>query len=299
MDVRRTPDERFAGLPDWPYEPRYTEVDGLRLARVDEGAGEPVVLLHGEPAWGYLYRGVLPALLAAGLRVVVPDHAGFGRSDKPADVGWYTYDRHVALLTGHLAALDLTGVTLVVHDWGGPIGLRWAMENAGRVARIVILNTGLFSGRDASPGLRAWLDHARTMTDLDVGALMAGAIGSAANGRALTEAEVAAYAAPFPDVASKAGALAFPRLVPTTASDPGAAEQLRVRAALDAWDGPTTVAFSDDDPIFPVEVGRSWAGRLRRCAGFTALPGGGHFVPDTLAAGVGSLVAAFVASTPV
>ena len=284
MDVRRAPDSRFADLPDWPYEPRYVEVDGLRLARVDEGAGEPVVLLHGEPTWSFLYRGVLPRLLDAGHRVVAPDLVGFGRSDKPTDVGWYTYDRHCDLLTRHLAALDLTRVTLVVQDWGGPVGLRWAMANPDRVARIVVLNTGLFSGRAASPGLRAWLDYARSMTDLDVGAVVSAACGG------LPPEVVAGYDAPFPDVASKAGALAFPRLVPTSADDPGAAEQLATREALDAWDGPVTVAFSDGDPIFPVEVGEAWAGRLRNAAPFVRVAGAGHFLQETHPAAVADAI---------
>lgn len=281
MEILRTPDARFAGLPDWPYEPRYTEVDGLRLARVDEGGGDPVVLLHGEPTWSFLYRNVVPSLLDAGLRVVAPDHAGFGRSDKPADVGWYSYARHLSLLTRHLAALDLRDVTLVVQDWGGPLGLRWAMDRPDAVRRIVVLNTGLFSGREVSAGLDAWLAYARAQTDLDVGALLDRACGG------LPPAVVAGYDAPFPDVSYKAGALAFPRLVPTRIEDEGAAAQLDARTALDAWPGPTTVAFGVDDPIFPPPVGESWARRLRNCSGFTRIEGAGHFVqemrPDAVA----------------
>lgn len=284
MEVRRTPDERFAGLPDWPYEPRYTDIDGLRLARVDEGAGEPVVLLHGEPTWSFLYRNVIPPLLAAGRRVVAPDHVGFGRSDKPADVDWYTYDRHCDLLAAHIEALDLGPVTLVVQDWGGPIGLRWAMDRPERVARIVILNTGLFSGRESSAGLDAWLAYARAQTDLDVGALLSRACGG------LPGEVVAGYDAPFPDATNKAGALAFPRLVPTKLEDPGAAEQLATREALDAWDGPVTVAFGDSDPIFPAKVGESWVRRLRNAAPFVLIEGAGHFVqemrPDAVASAV-------------
>ena len=273
MDVLRTPDERFAGLPDWPYAPRWTEVDGLRLARVDEGSGEPVVLLHGEPTWSFLYRNVIPPLLDAGLRVIAPDHAGFGRSDKPADPGWYSYDRHCHLLARHLGSLGLPPVTLVVHDWGGPIGLRWAMRHRGAVSRIVILNTGLFSGRDASAGLQAWLAYARTQTSLAVGTLLDGACGG------LPPEVVAGYDAPFPDATYQAGALAFPRLVPTRLDDPGAREQLAAREALDAWDGPVTVAFADSDPIFPLAVGEAWARRLRQ-ATFVPIAGVGHFVPE-------------------
>lgn len=274
MEVARTPDERFEGLPDWPYEPRYTEVDGLQLARVDEGSGEPVVLVHGEPTWSFLYRNVIPPLLGAGLRVIAPDHAGFGRSDKPTDVEWYSYERHYDLLAQHLAALGLDRVTMVVHDWGGPLGLRWAMDHQDLVARIVILNTGLFSGREASAGLDAWIAYARTLTDLDVGALLSRACGG------LPEEVVAGYDAPFPTVAHKAGALAFPRLIPLSLDDPGAAEQLAAREALDTWEGPVQVAFGDSDPIFPLRVGEAWAARLRNARPFVAIEGAAHFVPE-------------------
>jgi haloalkane dehalogenase len=284
VEVRRTPESRFEGLPDWPYEPRYVSVDGLRLARVDEGTGDPVVLLHGEPTWSFLYRNVMPPLLAAGLRVVAPDHAGFGRSDKPDDVGWYSYERHYDLLSAHLAALDLTRVTVVVQDWGGPLGLRWAMANTERVARIVILNTGLFSGRESSPGLEQWLAYARAQTDLDVGGLLSRACGG------LPDEVVAGYDAPFPDVSFKAGALAFPRLVPTSLGDPGAREQLAAREALDAWEGRTAVAFSDADPIFPAQVGEAWARRLRSCAPFVLIEGAGHFVQEMQPAAVARVV---------
>jgi haloalkane dehalogenase len=284
VEVRRTPESRFEGLPDWPYEPRYVSVDGLRLARVDEGSGDPVVLLHGEPTWSFLYRNVMPPLLAAGLRVVAPDHAGFGRSDKPDDVGWYSYERHHDLLSAHLAALDLSRVTLVVQDWGGPLGLRWAMDNTERVARIVILNTGLFSGRESSAGLEQWLAYARAQTDLDVGGLLSRACGG------LPDEVVAGYDAPFPDVSFKAGALAFPRLVPTSLDDPGAREQLAAREALDAWEGRTVVAFSDADPIFPARVGEAWARRLRNAAPFVLIEGAGHFVQEMQPAAVARVV---------
>ena len=142
----RAPEERFADLPDFPYEPRYREVDGLRLAHLDEGDGAPVLLVHGEPTWSYLWRHVIPPLLDAGFRCIAPDHAGFGRSDKPADLGWYSYDRHTALLADLVERLDLRGATVVVHDWGGPIGLRVAVEQPERIDRIVVMDTGLFTG---------------------------------------------------------------------------------------------------------------------------------------------------------
>src|SRR5918997_3641741 len=144
VDVFRTPDERFEGFPGYDFEPHYAEVDGLRLHYVDEGSGPPVVCFHGEPTWAYLYRKMLPPLVDGGHRVVCPDFAGFGRSDKPTDRGWYTYDRHVEQVSGVLSGLDLERATVVVQDWGGPIGLRWAVENPERVARLVIMNTGLY-----------------------------------------------------------------------------------------------------------------------------------------------------------
>jgi haloalkane dehalogenase len=284
MEVLRTPDARFADLPDWPYEPRYAEVSGLRLARVDEGSGDPVVLLHGEPTWSFLYRNVIPPLLSAGLRVIAPDFPGFGRSDKPADIGWYSYDRHCHLLAAHLGSLSLPPVTLVVQDWGGPIGLRWAMRHPEAVARIVILNTGLFNGRESSAGLEQWLAYARAQTDLAVGTLLSRACGG------LPDDVVRGYDAPFPDVTYKAGALAFPRLVPTSLDDPGAREQLAAREALDAWDGPTQVAFGDGDPIFPAKVGEAWAARLRNSKPFRLIEGAGHFVQEMQPAAVAAAV---------
>jgi haloalkane dehalogenase len=166
--VFRTPDERFEGLPGYDCEPHWHDAGGLRLHYVDEGAGDPVVCFHGEPTWAYLYRRMLTVLTAAGMRVICPDYPGFGRSDKPTERGWYSYDRHVEHVSALLGALDLRGATVVVQDWGGPIGLRWAVEHAERVARLVILNTGLFTGR-VSKGFMAWRDFAERNPDLPVG----------------------------------------------------------------------------------------------------------------------------------
>ncbi len=171
MDVYRTPDERFEGLPGYDFEPNYADADGLRLHYVDEpgeGDGPPIVCFHGEPSWAYLYRKMVLALTAAGHRVVCPDLAGFGRSDKPTARGWYSYDRHVELVSALLESLDLHDVVAVVQNWGGPIGLRWAVENADRVSALVILNTGLFTGR-VSKGFMAWREFAEKNPDLPVG----------------------------------------------------------------------------------------------------------------------------------
>jgi haloalkane dehalogenase len=146
-EIIRTPDEAFTSLPDFPFAPHYREVGGLRLAHIDEGQGAPVLLMHGEPAWSFLWRRLIPPLCDAGFRAIAPDMAGFGRSDKPTDIGWYSYERHVELAATILDDLDLRSATIVVHDWGGPIGLRLAVEHPERIERIVILDTGLFTGR--------------------------------------------------------------------------------------------------------------------------------------------------------
>jgi haloalkane dehalogenase len=245
MDVFRTPDERFEGLPGYDFAPHYEEVDGLRLHYVDEGAGDPVVCFHGEPTWAYLYRKMLPPIVAAGHRVVCPDYAGFGRSDKPTDRGWYSYDRHVELMTALLAGLDVRDATVVVQDWGGPIGLRWAVENADRVARLVVMNTGLFTGR-VTKGFMAWRDFAERNPDLPVGFVIQGATVTE-----LPDDVVAGYDAPFPTAESKAGAAQFPLLVPIEDGQPGATEMRAVLDELGRWDKPALVCFSDADPVFP------------------------------------------------
>ena len=145
-DVIRTPEEATQGLPDFPFESSYAEVDGLRLAYLDEGEGQPVVFFHGEPTWSFLWRKVIPPVRDAGYRCIAPDYAGFGRSDKPTDLDWYTYDRHVELMSALLEELDVRDATAVVHDWGGPIGLRLAVEHPERFSRIVIMDTGPFTG---------------------------------------------------------------------------------------------------------------------------------------------------------
>jgi haloalkane dehalogenase len=275
MTVFRTPDERFEGLPGYDYAPHYVEVDGLRLHHLDEGTGPTVLCFHGEPDWCYLYRHMLDALVASGHRVVCPDLVGFGRSDKPTDQAFYTYERHVQSVTAHLDTLDLQDVTVVVQDWGGPIGLRWAMEHADQVGRLVIMNTGLFTGR-VSKGFMAWRTFAENTPDLPIGVIMQNATTTD-----LSPEIVAAYEAPFPTAESKAGAQRFPLLVPLTAEDPGAAEMAAVQEALSRWQKPVLVAFSDSDPVFPYpQSGQVFVDLLPTATGQVCIEGAAHFLQE-------------------
>lgn len=274
-EVFRTPDERFAGLPGYGFEPHYAEVGGLRMHYVDEGQGDPIVCFHGEPSWAYLYRKMLPPLVEAGHRVICPDLVGFGRSDKPTDRGWYSYDRHTEQVSGLLAGLDLDKATVVVQDWGGPIGLRWAVENADRVSRLVVMNTGLFTGR-VSKGFMAWRDFAERNPDLPVGFVVQGATSTE-----LPDDVVAAYEAPFPTPESKAGAAQFPLLVPTEEGAPGAAEMLAVIDELRGWDKPALVAFSDQDPVFPYpRAGEEFTAMIPGAGEQVRIEGGAHFLQE-------------------
>jgi haloalkane dehalogenase len=252
MNALRTPEERFENLPGWLWSSSYADVqaDGetVRMAYVDEGPRDarPVLLLHGEPSWSYLYRTMIPGLLAAGLRVVAPDLIGFGRSDKPAAREDYTYARHVAwlesLVVGHL---DLDGIVLFCQDWGGLLGLRLLAEHPERFAGTVASNTMLPTG-DHDPGdaFRAWRDYSQTAPELPIGRIVDGG-----TTRALSEQEIAAYDAPFPDDAFKAGARQFPALVPISPDDPEAPANRAAWEVLVRLEQPFVCAFGDSDPI--------------------------------------------------
>ncbi len=277
MDVFRTPDERFRDLPGYAFEPHYAELDGPRLHYVDEGPreGRPVVCFHGEPTWAYLYRKLLPPLVAAGHRVICPDNAGFGRSDKPTDRAWYSYDRHVELVSSLLAGLDLSDAVVVVQDWGGPIGLRWAVENPDRVGALAILNTGLFTGR-VSKGFMAWREFAQKNPDLPVGMVLQGGTTTE-----LPDDVVAAYEAPFPTTESKAGAAQFPLLVPTAEGEPGAEKMREVADALGRWEKPALVAFSDTDPVFPhPRAGNRFVDLIPTVEEQVTIEGAAHFLQE-------------------
>ena len=246
-NVQRTADARFSDVPDFPWSPRYTTVAGLRMAHVEDGpaTADPVLMLHGEPTWSFLYRKMIAPVAAAGYRAIAPDLVGFGRSDKPTDRGAYTYAGHVEWMTTWLDAMGLNRITLVGQDWGSLIGLRLVAAMPDRFARVVLANGGLPDGRGTPPlALKAWIAFAKHSPVFPIGKIVRGGCT-----KGLTRAEVAAYDAPFPDNASKAGARAFPALVPVTLDAPGAADNRLAWDALRQFTKPFLCAYSSGDPI--------------------------------------------------
>jgi haloalkane dehalogenase len=285
MDAIRTPDEVLQGLPDFPYEPHYREVDGLRLAHIDEGEGPPVVMFHGEPTWSFLWRKVLPPVRDAGYRVILPDLVGFGRSDKPVDRDWYSYDRHVEFAATILEDLDLRGATFVVHDWGGPIGLRIAVEHADRVDRLVLLDTGLLVGvpmGEEWQRFRAFVDRNE---DLPISPILQGGTASE-----LSPEVLAGYEKPFPNAGSKAGARAFPGLIPQAPDEPGAAEGRAVLEALRTDERPKLILWADGDTTLPPAIGNMMAAALGVDEP-TPITGAGHFLQEDKGPEIGALIA--------
>ncbi len=291
-DAVRTPDDAFADLPDFPYEPHYREVDGLRLAHVDEGDGPPVVMFHGEPTWGFLWRKVLPPVRDAGNRVILPDLAGFGRSDKPTDLHWYSYDRHTELAATLLEDLDVRDATAVVHDWGGAIGLRLAVEHPERISKLVILDTGLSTGHQRMT--EAWLafrNFVERTEDLPIGFLVRGGCKVDPG-----DEVIAAYDAPYPNPASKAGARAFPLLIPTAPEAPGADAGRRVLEGLKEDRRPTLMLWADSDPIIPVATGERFAAAIGREAP-TVIADASHFLQEDQGPEIGRLIAEWLSSS--
>lgn len=296
MEILRTPDERFAGLPGYPFEAHYVEAGGLRIHYVDEGPkdGLVVLLLHGEPSWSYLYRKMIPRIAGAGFRVIAPDLVGFGRSDKPVRRDDYTYGGHVAWMQGFIDALQLEAITLFGQDWGGLIGLRLVAENEARFARVVAANTFLPTG-DMPPGeaFLRWRDYSQRVDDLDVGWLV---------GRScVTEVPddvKAAYEAPFPDKSYKAGALQFPLLVPITPDDAASEPNRRAWEVLAKWEKPFLTCFSDSDPI-TAGGDRFFQQAVPGCSGqpHTTIVGAGHFLQEDKGDEVASAVIAFLQAT--
>ncbi len=298
MKVLRTPEDRFARLPDFDFEPHFVDVPSgdttLRVHYLDEGpsTGEIVLLLHGEPSWGYLYRKVIPVLEAAGLRAVAPDLVGFGRSDKPSERADYTYARHVEWMRAALLdGLGLTGITLVGQDWGGLIGLRLVAEHPERFGRVVVANSGLPTGdQGLTDAFNAWQRYSQETPEMPIGAIVAGGCTSA-----LSPDVIAAYDAPFPDESYKEGARQFPVLVPTRPDDPAADANRRAWEVLSRWDKPFLTAFSDGDPI--TAGGDAIFRRTVPGAGgqeHTTIKGAGHFLQEDRGAELGRVVADFV-----
>jgi haloalkane dehalogenase len=297
MDAIRTPESRFDGLADFPYAPRTVDLSGgVRVAYVEDGPQDAptVVLVHGEPTWGYLYRHVVPVLVEAGLRVVVPDLVGFGRSDKPTRRTDYTYAAHVEWLREALFdALGLDAIHYVGQDWGGLLGLRLLAEHPGRFASVVMANTGLPTGDVPMPEawqrFRAMVEHA---DHLDVGRMVdAGCL------RDLDAHERAAYEAPFPDESFLAGVRSFPGLVPNTPNDPAAPANRAAWERLSTLDVPFLCAFSDGDPI--TRGGDRWMrSRIPGASGrpHPTIEGAGHFLQEDRPVELGRVVAEFVGS---
>lgn len=299
MHVLRTPDERFANLPGFPFAPHYVDIpDGeggtLRLHHLDEGPRDAkvVLLMHGNPSWSYLYRKMIPPIVAAGYRCVAPDLVGLGRSDKPSRLEDYTVARHVEWMRAALFdRLDLRDVNLVCQDWGGVIGLRLVAEHPERFASVVAANTGVPTGQTpVSEDLRKWPEMARQMKVFPVGQMVSmGCTGG------LTEAEIAAYDAPFPDESYKAAAKSFPALIPITPDNPAVPDMLRAWELLDRFDKPLLCAFSDMDP-FNKGGNKALEKRVPGAQGqaHTTITGGGHFLQEDRGTELADVVIAFL-----
>jgi haloalkane dehalogenase len=278
-------------LPGYPWVSQEHGFEGHRLAYLDEGEGDPVLLLHGEPTWSYLYRKVLPPV-AEVARVVAPDYLGFGRSDKPTDPGWYSYDRHAASIRSLVEALDLRRLTIVVQDWGGPIGMRIAAEAPDRVDRLVVLNTAIGAGRMPEVWLRFRELMRHVGTDIQPSRLV-----EISCARAVAEDVLAAYDAPYPDAASKAGVVAFPEHVPTEPDHPNAPALMRVRDAMALWEKPALVLFGDSDPIFPPAAAERMAELIPGAGPAELVADAGHMVQEDAGEEVGERIARFLRET--
>jgi haloalkane dehalogenase len=295
VDVFRTPEDRFNNLPDFPWAPKYHEWEGLRLAYIDEGEGKPVVLFHGEPSWSFLYRKIIGVLLDKGYRCIAVDQPGFGRSDKPTDIGWYSYDRHVAAARSVLEELDVQDAAFVVQDWGGPVGLRvGTLEVPERVSHFIAMDTGLFTGRQhMSEGWHAFRDFVERTEDLPVGMLIQNACATDVSAEV-----IAAYEAPFPSPESKAGARAWPLMLPLTPSDPGADAGQAVAEALREDERPALLMWADSDPALPLDpVGRNVQTLFPTAEKLSVIHDAGHFLQEDQGHEIGALIADWLANT--
>ena len=274
MNAYRTPDERFEGLPGFDFASNYVEQDGLRMHYLDEGSGPPILLLHGEPTWSFLYRKLIP-ILRTGARCVAPDYFGFGRSDKPTGRDWYSYDRHFASIERLVQTLDLRELTVVVQDWGGPIGFRLCVADPERIARLVILNTGIGARAPSDEWLRFQAFVRRVGTDIVAGQLVRLSLA-----QPVADEVIAAYDAPFPVPEARIGVAMFPELVATSSDHPSAPAMLDVRERLRAFDRPALVLFSDRDPIFGRAAAEAMAELLPNSELDPPLEGAGHFLQE-------------------
>jgi haloalkane dehalogenase len=301
MKVLRTPDERFQDLPGYSYSPNYLDVpdgegDSLRVHYLDEGpqGSDIVLLMHGEPSWSYLYRKMIPIIVAEGFRAVAPDLIGFGRSDKPAHRDDYTYQRHVDWMQTLIDHMNLINITLVCQDWGGLIGLRLLADNPGRFSRVVTANTGLPTGDQKMPdAFLAWRKFSQETPEFPVSTIVnAGCVNP------LSSEVKAAYDAPFPDESYKEGARIFPSLVPASPDDPAAPANRKAWEVLKAFDKPFLTAFSDSDPI--TRGGENVFHRLIPGAQgqlHAVIKGGGHFIQEDCGEELAQVVVDFIRRT--
>jgi haloalkane dehalogenase len=296
MEFLRTPDERFANLPSYDFAPHYVEINGLRMHYLDEGPRDaaPVLLLHGEPSWCYLYRKMIPVLAAAGHRAIAPDLIGFGRSDKLPQREQYTYQLHVDFVTAFVQTLDLQNITLFGQDWGGLLGLRVAAENEARFARIIVANTGLPTGdQPMTEGFRRWRAYSQTVENFHVGGIIKGGCVTE-----LAPEVIAAYNAPFPDDSYKAAARQFPLLVPISPDDPAAAANRAAWEVLRRWQKPLLTAFSNGDAV--TRGGERVFQKLVPGAQgqpHITITGAGHFLQEDKGEELAQVVADFIAGT--
>ena len=280
----RTPDERFADIPDFDYPVNYSDAlpgyEGLRAAWVDEGpktADRTFLCLHGEPSWSFLYRRMMPVFLDSGARVVCPDFFGFGRSDKPAELDDYSYDFHRNHILRLVEHLDLNNITLVVQDWGGLIGLTLPVDEGfrGRLSRLIVMNTALGLGTSPGDGFNAWKEFALNTPVFDAGKIISSGTPH------LTEAEIAAYNAPYPDASYQAGARRFPALVPVSADMDGVAVSKQAAAFWqNQWQGESFMAVGDADPVLGPPAMQRLRGMINGCPEPMMIEGGGHFVQE-------------------
>lgn len=302
MEVLRTPDERFTNLPGYDFSPNYVSIDSgagpqLRIHYIDEGPrdGQVVLMMHGEPSWCYLYRKMVPLIVAAGYRAIAVDLVGFGRSDKPSQQDDYSYAKHVDWINAFVSQLDLQNTTLVCQDWGGLVGLRVVCSQPERFARVVVANTGLPEGGEEPPqAFKDWLEFSQNTPVLPVGDII--------TGTAVTDIAAGikeAYDAPFPDESYKAGARIFPALVPFDENDPGAIDNRKAWKVLEQFDKPFLTAFSDSDPM---TIG-SEKGFQRRVPGaknqqHLTIKNAGHFLQEEQGEALAAAVNDFIAANP-